>query len=228
MGSPNQFTELADAVYDIGCTYKTVLLPGHGGGIKEFVQFGVEDWQGHLQDEINEMKGYRNIFLIGHSMGGLLALNASLVEENHISGVVLLQTPLKVYWFNPRAFFFRLRLLLFPKDHGIRSAYRKAKSITISKLFFYPLFLKSVIQFYKLVRQTKKRLSEVFVPVCMFYSKQDETTSYKSADMFYNGLQHTQRNLFSLDKSWHAFYADEERAFITNKILAFIQQLRTD
>ena len=227
MGSPNQFANLADAVYDMGCASKSVLLPGHGGDIKAFARFGARDWQQHLQDEIDTMKGYRNIFLVGHSMGGLLALNASLMRENHIAGVVLLQTPLKVYLLNPRTLWLKLRLLRFPKQHVIKSAYIKSKSIPIPRLFFYPLFIKPVTEFYKLMRQTKKRLSEVFVPVCMFYSRADETTSYKSADLFYQGLCNTQRSLFSLDNSWHAYYDDDEGRFIQDKILAFIQQNRT-
>ena len=220
MGSPNQFDDLTDTAYDIGCTCISVLLPGHGVRANEFVKFGVSDWQNHLQSEIDKIgHGYKKIFLVGHSMGGLLALNASLIKENNISGVVLISTPLKVYWFNRN----KLRLLLFPKDNEIKSMYLKSNSIDISGPFFYPSAIKPVIEVYKLMRQTKKHLPEVFVPVYMFHSKGDEATAYKSADLLYKGLCNTQRTAFSLDKSWHAFYDGDEREIMRNKLVEFIQ-----
>lgn len=226
MGGPGQFADLAEAVHQMGCTYSSVLLPGHGCGLREFVKFGVCDWQVHVQSEIDKVKQeHKHIILIGHSMGGLLALNASLVRENPISAVVLLSTPLKVYWFNPRALWMKLRLVLLPKENEIRSAYRSSNSIAVSKFFCAPLILKPVIQFYQLVRQTKKQLADVFVPVYMFHSKNDETTSYRSAKLLYEGLCNTQRTALVLDKSWHAFYCESERQFIKDQVQNLIQEI---
>ena len=225
MGTPNQFTDLADAVHGIGCTYRSVLLPGHGGGIGDFIKPGLHDWQAHVQKEIDEIKhDYKKIFLIGHSMGGLLALNASLIKENKISGVVLLSTPLKVYLLNPKRLLLKLRLLRLPKDDQIKAAYIESNSITASRSFFYSFAIKPAFHFYRLVQQTKKRLPEVFVPVCMFHSKNDETTSYQSAALLYDGLRNTQRTAFSLEKSWHVFYEEAEREMIKDKVIRFMQQ----
>jgi len=226
MGGPNQFTDLEEAVYEAGCTCTSVLLPGHGAGIREFVKFGVGDWQRHLQDEIDKIKrDHKQIVLVGHSMGGLLALGASLNKENHIAAVVLLSTPLKIYLLNLRSLWFKLRLLRFPKDNEVRAAYIKSNSITLSKLFFYPSLIKPVIQLYKLIRRTKKHLSDVFVPVYMFHSKNDETTAYQSAALLYEGLCNTQRTAFALDKSWHAFYSADERKLIQDQLIVLIEQI---
>ena len=223
MGSPNQFTDLAEAVYNIGCTYASVLLPGHGGGVDEFTKFGVCDWQRHVQNEIDKIKrDHEKIFLVGHSMGGLLALNASLVKDNNISGVVLIATPLKTYFLNPKSLLRKLRLLLLPKNNEIKSAYIKSNSVAAKKFWYFPLAVKPVINFYRLVGQTKKRLAEIMVPVCMFYSKNDETVSYKSAGILYEKLSGTQKTVVSLDKSWHAFYVEDERRIIEGKLVEFI------
>ena len=223
MGSPNQFTDLAEAVYNIGCTYMSVLLPGHGGGTDEFVRFGTLDWQRHVQSEIDKIKhDYKKIFLVGHSMGGLLALNASLVKDNNISGVVLISTPLKTYLLNPKSLLRKLRLLLLPKNNEIKSAYIKSNSVAAKKFWHFPLAVKPVMNFYRLVRQTNKRLPEVVVPVCMFHSRNDETTSYKSAGILYERLCSAPKTAFSLDKSWHAFYVEDEREIIKNKLIEFI------
>ena len=225
-GSPNQFVELADAVYNMGCTCKCVLLPGHGGGMSEFAKSGVADWQQHLQNEIDKIKlDHKRVFLVGHSMGGLLALNASMLKENNISGVFLIATPLKVHIVDPKSILRKRQLLRFPKDNEIKSAYMKLNSVKMPKRFVYLPPVRTIREFYKLMRQTEKRLPEVFVPVHMIHSRGDETTSYKSATLFYKGLRNTQRATFSLDKSWHAFYYDDEQEIVRDKLIEFIQQV---
>jgi esterase/lipase len=79
-----------------------------------------------------------------------------------------------------------------------------------------------MLNFYKLVKKTKKNLKRVFVPVTMFHSENDETTSYKSVKLLCEGLSNTQSNAFALSKSWHAFYPDDERKIISEKLLDFI------
>ena len=224
MGSPDQFEDLAETVHGLGCAYMSVLLPGHGCGIDGFVKSGEQYWTRHVQSELDKIKNdYARIFIVGHSMGGLLALNASIIRENNIAGLVLLATPLKIHLLNPKAMSKRLRFLRLPGDHEIKAAYMKAFSLTKSKFFYYPLFVRPAISFLKLMKRTKKRLPEVFVPVCMFYSKNDETTSYKSVKLLDKGLCSTQKTLFALDKSWHAFYSEDENKIIRDRLIEFIQ-----
>ena len=225
MGSPNQFADLADAVYDAGFAYSAILLPGHGGGIREFVKFGADDWQAHLQSEIEKIRrDYNKIILVGHSMGGLLALNACLIKENNISGVVLIATPLKVYLVSPKSVSLKLHLLRLPKTDKVKSAYMKSTSVKTPKPFIYPPAIKTIREFYKLMRQTKKRLAEVSVPVCMFHSRRDETTSYRSSALLRERLCNTQSTAFSLDKSWHAFYDGDDWAMVKSKLIEFIRR----
>ena len=224
MGSPTQFDDLAQAVYDIGCTFSCTLLLGHGRGIAEFAKFGAANWQNHLQQEIDKIKNrYDRIFLVGHSMGGLLSLHASLKKENKISGVFLLATPLKVYLFSPTALLRKVRLLTYPKSNPVKAAYMKSNSIELSKHLIFLRAIKTMREFYKLMKQVKKRLPDVAVPVYIFHSKADETASYKSAEMFYEGLCNTQRFSFSLDKSWHTFYYKDEREIIKRKLIETIK-----
>ena len=229
MGSPKQFTDLAEAVYESGCTYRALLLPGHGGGMRNFLKFGLRDWQACVQDEIDKLKReHKKIFLVGHSMGGLLALQASLLRENNIAGLVLIATPLKVYLLNPKRLLQRLGIIRLPKSSKMKSIYVDSNSITVPISLLYSFAIRPAIHFYRLLRQTKKRLPDIFVPVCMFHSKNDETTSYKSAALLYEGLCNTERRSFSLDKSWHVFFEDDERAFIRVNMLAFIQEIGAD
>ena len=223
MGSPDQFAELAAAVYNSGCSCYCLLLPGHGAGAREFIKRGIDDWERHLQAEISKVRDkYDKIYLVGHSMGGLLALNASLNRENKIAGVFLLSTPLKFNVFSLKSLAARVRFLAYPKDHEVKAAYHAGNSLAGASVFAYPLFIKPILHSQKLIRKTKRQLADVFVPVYMVHSKNDETISHKSGAMLYEGLCNTRRTAFSIDRSWHAFYAEEERGVIAEKLVGFI------
>ena len=225
MGSPNQFAGLAETVHDLGCAYMSVLLPGHGCGIDGFVKSNNGVWTQHVQEEIDKIKNdYKRILLVGHSMGGLLALNASTVEGNNIAGVFLIATPLKIYLLNPKAVAQKLRFLRLAKDSEIKKEYMKSYSLTKSKFFYYPLFVKPAASLMRLMRKTKKRLPEVTAPVYMLHSKSDETVSYKSAALLYDGLCNTKKTAFTLEKSWHVFYTNDEQEAVRAKLIEFIQK----
>ena len=224
MSGPGHFSELAEAVYESGCSCLSVLLPGHGGTFRQFVKSNAGEWERHVQNEIGKIRDkYKEMYLVGHSMGGLLALNASLLEENKISGVFLISTPLKINLLSPKAFLFRVRLVRLSKDHEIKSAYIKSSGVSAYSPFSLPLIVKPVINFYRVVRKTRKNLPKVSVPVYMFHSRNDETTSYKSAKLFYDGLCNTERYTFPLSESRHSYYCEDEREIIMKKLIDVIK-----
>jgi len=222
MGSPDQFADLLEAAYEHGCSACAILLPGHGGTSRDFGQHGLADWQGHLQDVLDIYNGtYPNIILAGHSMGGLLALNASLQEQNHICGVFLLSSPLKIN-LSPRSLFMRLKLLLYPSRHPVKSAYWQAKSLT--NFAVSPRWLKPLRDLWRLERGMALDLPRVFVPVLAIHSRNDEAVSFRSADMFHNGLHNSAVKSITLEKSWHAYYPTEEWEVVRAAFLEFIDK----
>ncbi len=222
MGSPDQFDSLQEAVFNEGISCKSVLLPGHGGSTAAFIKSGAADWEQHVQNEIERVRErYSQIYLVGHSMGGLLALNASLQKENKIAGVFLLATPLKVN-FSLKAAWARIRLLAYAKDHETKAAYLKAKSVSLNNPLYYPLLLKPSLQFYAVAHKARKNLPQVSVPVRMIHSKRDETVSANSGRLLLEGLTAAKTDAVALEQSWHAYYPENEQAVIRRKLIDFI------
>jgi carboxylesterase len=222
MGSPNQFNvlNLLEGAYEHGCSVYAILLPGHGGTSKNFACYGLADWENHLQNELSKHAGpYKKIILAGHSMGGLLAINASLQKQNQICGLFLLSSPLKLKLGLP-GFRIRRRLRKYPVSHPIRSAYRQAKSLT--DFVVSPLWLKPALDVIRLERKTKRNLPHVSAPVLAVHSRNDEMVSFQSAAMFYNGLCKSTRKRLTLEKSWHAYFPLEEQEQIRLAFLDFI------
>jgi len=223
MGSPNQFQDFINTVHDAECSFYAMLLSGHGFCINEFAKYNVHDWEQQVQGELDKLKNkYDKIYLFGHSMGGLLALNASLNKDNKIAGVFLLSTPLKMNTFNLIFFIKKLKLLLYSKSHNVKATYMKSNSIDMSNVLLYPLIIKPTINFYKLLHKTKMNLEKISVPVCMVHSTNDETTSYKSAKLLYEGLCNTKREHITINKSWHAYFSEDEWSIVAQNLSDFI------
>jgi len=227
IGSPNQFEEMAELAYQNGCSVLSLLLPGHGGQAKDFRTFGLDDWERHLEHELRRVSAsYEHIILVGHSIGGLLCLNAALDKNPKIKAVLLISSPLKLRY-SPKPLLIGMRLHLFPKrTNELLDAYRKSSSITGASMFHYLFWRKQVTDMYRLMAKTKANLPAVRVPTTVIYSTKDETVSPKSAALFRNGLTNTDVNIIALHASHHAFYPAEERAVIHQELLRLIFSIR--
>ena len=80
-GSPMQFNKIINSLkgeYSI----ENLLLPGHGNSVKEFVNSSLDEWQKCLDNRIELLeKEYKNIILVGHSMGGYYQYTPLLITR---------------------------------------------------------------------------------------------------------------------------------------------------
>ena len=222
MGSPGQFDDLAETAYKKGCSVLSIVLPGHSGSGKHFVNSSLIEWETHLQNEISKYRDhYSQIYLVGHSMGGLLALNASIVKANKICGVLMLSSPMRIAFISPDSLRCKFKLLFSLREREIRKRYTLSNSID-SDLLYCLLLLKPFQQLKALMQKTEHNLSDVFTPVTMIHSKNDEMVAFESAKILYDGLSNTTRKSIALQNSSHAYYPADEREKIGSELLTMI------
>ena len=95
MGSPAQFSRLAEVARAAGSQSRLITLPGHGGGVREFMRAGRSAWLAHVETELAALRAqHEKLLLVGHSMGGLLAINAAAKQPEGIAGILALALPL--------------------------------------------------------------------------------------------------------------------------------------
>jgi len=224
IGSPNQFEDLAAFAYQHKCSVLSLLLPGHGGTAKEFTRYRLNHWESHLEREIKRVSAsYQNIILVGHSIGGLLSLNASLNKDFHIKGVLLISSPLKLKY-SLRTLLAGIRLhLLSKRTDEILEAYRKSNSIATPSIFSYLFWFKQTRDVYKLMSKTKSNLPAIAVPTTIINSRRDETVSLKTTGIFRDGLANANK-IIVLNESWHSFYIPTERAVVCQELLQLIDR----
>ena len=110
-GSPVEMEPLALALEADGFEVVRLTLPGHATSIDDFSRTFFPDWLAAAEHACEqEMARGRRVVVIGHSMGGSIALH--LAEHYDLAGVVTLAAPVYLYrFFPPEAADWRLPLV---------------------------------------------------------------------------------------------------------------------
>src|SRR5215831_16453238 len=81
-GSTTDMAELQEIFQVHNIVTKNMLLPGHGSKVRDMFSVGWDDWACAVRDELNLLKEQcEGVFLIGHSLGGALALHVAAHEQ---------------------------------------------------------------------------------------------------------------------------------------------------
>jgi len=222
MGSPRQFDRLAEVVHSKGYSAASLLLPGHGGSAKDFISSTFIHWQNHVNCEVERfIRDYENIWLVGHSMGGLLAINSAIRYNSHIRGLFTIATPFKLVTFSVRATRVFMHLLFSRKSSPMKTAYFAGCGVHPSASLFWRA-LRPVTELRKLTHFTKDNLPNVRAPVTAVFSVSDELTSMGSLNTFITGLTGTVFDQVLLSDSLHVYYPEHEFTRIEQALVSMV------
>jgi len=218
MGSPRQFDGFVDVVCTQGCSVAALLLPGHGGTAEDFASGTYEHWQRHVDDEVERYShNNANIWLVGHSMGGLLAINAAVKYSRYVRGIFLIACPFKITTFSLYAAKVRFKQIFSQKNDPIKAAYRDSGSVSPSISLIWRT-AKPALELRKLMRVARGNLPELRLPVTAVYSSADELTSIKSLDILRSELREAPFEQVVLTDSLHAYYPQHEWSVIESTL----------
>lgn len=217
---PEQFCDLIVPLEENYSVYN-LLLPGHGGSGKEFAKSSMRQWQQHLDDTIIRLeRRYKNIILVGHSMGCLLAIQTAIEFPQKIRGLFLLAVPLHI----------RLTMTAVKNSLGVAFGHvgeedviglaaQKACSVSRSSLVTYITWLPRYLELLKKSRLARNQLWRLHLPVMIFQSSHDELISVKSI----HALQKLPYATVQLcPSSGHFYYVPEERRKIVRNLCSFV------
>ncbi|MDQ7094648.1 alpha/beta fold hydrolase [Desulfosporosinus sp. PR] len=167
-GGPHEVKPLAD--YLAGLAYDVVcpVLKGHSATRKEMSKATYQDWIDSAERELLKIKENGDeIFLIGFSMGGLIAFN--LACKHKVKLLVTINTPIFIW--NIRRVILNLAADLKNRNYKNFSRYLQAGNISP---------LAAMIQFLLLLRQTKPKLEKVNCPILITQAEDDDTVRIRS------------------------------------------------
>ena len=226
LGGPGQFSSLIQAVNEVGFAAETILLPGHGKKSWDFALHTRREWQETVNAALAErLSQYEKVVLMGHSMGGLLSINAAL-KAGPAHGLVLWETPARLRMKltgikNDLQVAFLPKKLLGP----VAKAYHEASNVRFYTPLGYLLTAPRALDLLRLIKDTEPQLSSVKCPVLLIQSGADEIVHPKSLDRLKKGLKNTKVETLTLVTSWHSYFPDEELTGIQTKLVAWLKTI---
>lgn len=227
-GTPRHFDELLPLTALVPETYSVcnLLLPGHGGAVRDFSSSGMKQWREYALEAVEALcRTHSKIVLVGHSMGTLFSIEAACRWPEKITALVLLAVPLC-----PRvklsASVRMLRLCFGCLREDIATDYALMRACGVEptwKLWEYagwiPGFLGLLAQIYR----TGRMLQEMSTQAYVFQSAHDELVSKYSQQLL---RRNPCIDVHVLPNSGHFYYAPNDETFIRNKFIDLMDEIK--
>lgn len=226
LGGPGQFAQLVRAVNEAGFAAETLLLPGHGKKSWDFARHTSREWQAAVNAALkNRLAQYEKVVLMGHSMGGLLGINAS-VNAGPAHGLVLWETPVRL----------RMRLTGLKNDlqvaflperfqNPVAKAYREASNVRFYTPLGYLMTIPRAIDLLKMMAVTERELSRIQCPVLLIQSEADEIVHPICLERLRKGLANAKVSTLELTASWHSYFPQEELKSLQDRLIAWLKTI---
>lgn len=237
-GSPYEMKKYAQLLYSKGYDVFGYCLPGHGDSPVDIKEVTYTDWLNFSFEKYVALKRtYDEVFVSGLCLGAVLCL-AVAQRFADVSGIICLSTTLFLDGWRMPWYSFLMPIALktvtrfyysFPESepYGIknlktRKIIKKLLEKSEVALDNYPM--SCIYELIKLSQQVRKNISKVETPILIIHSMEDDLTSIKSAKLVYNYVSSADKKLLILNDSYHMVLYDNEKDFVFEKSVEFLQQ----
>lgn len=221
--NPSEVRWMAAALHDGG--KRTVIAPrltGHGTSPEDLARTRWRDWLASAMDACHLLQsaGCSRLFAVGHSMGGLLALQLAM-EGFPLAGVVALATPIH---YRTRRQVAAARVLYpilpytaqpdrSPLADLILAEQARRDEPVIGRVRYERWPTRAIGQLHALTMNTRARLAagQMQLPLLLVYSRADITASPESGEIIHHMAATQDKTLRILEHSGHIIPQDVER-----------------
>lgn len=219
-GTPQSLRPWAEHLADAGLTVDLPLLPGHGTTWKEMARTGTDDWFATVEQALHRVRAdCDDVFVMGLSMGGCLALRLAEVHASAFRGIVLVNPSLAIE--NKALFFAPLLKRFLPSTKGLADDIKKpgAREIGYDRV---PIAAAATLP--KLWNATRRGLGSITAPILVYRSPQDHVIGPASLRILESGAVNTTVTVRSCDDSYHVATLDNDAAAIFTGSTAFVRE----
>jgi carboxylesterase len=220
-GSLRDLHEFEIALSKHNLVTRNILLPGHGGQMRELILHGWLEWAAAAHEEFRLLRQQcEHIFLIGHSLGGALALHLAACED--VCGVVSMCTPLSLYgWVQPLLRTAQLVTPLLARRSGQAQAPENTGDISICQT--HPAtFMRPVETLVHYLPTLRKELPQVTAPALIMTSMYDPLVPVRNGKEIYHLISSPEKYLVTFHHSRHVIMRDRDRKEVLAKTVSFI------
>lgn len=213
-GNTQEVQPLGTALTDQGYQVIIPQLAGHTGKKADLKQVGYRQWLESAREALHTLQARCDvIYLIGFSMGGLIAIQLGL--NYPAAGVVTINTP--IYYWNMKQIALNIIADLQKNDfYHVRRYFKSANKLPLSAL----------VNFRILLGETKGKLAQLQCPILITQAEQDDTVQRRSADYLFRRVGSGVKNIKFYHSSAHLILWSQSGGEVIRDILAFIKNPR--
>ncbi len=202
------------------------VMAGHGGPPEELIGVPWSEWIGKARQDLARLAGARRTFVVGCSMGALVACALAHDEPARVDGLVLLAPALELSLSGKLAALAGLapplrRTIVRKRDGSdVRDPEMRRRNPCMTGV---PLA--AVSQLVDLERRVDRQLPEISAPALVIAGAQDHTVTVAGARRLARRLGSGEAKLVVLERSWHLVGIDVERDRCADLSLRFLEGL---
>ena len=218
-GSPQSLRPWAEYLAEAGLSVSLPRLPGHGTTWQEMARTRWEDWYAEVDRAFDELRaGVDEIFVMGLSMGGCLALRLAELHGDAVSGLVLVNPSVTA---DTKLFLLAPALkLVVPSLKAIGSDIKKEG---VSELAYDRTPVKAAATLPALWKVTSQNLGQVSAPVLCYHSTVDHVVGPASMAILRKTLAADKLEVRDCPDSYHVATLDNDAPAIFAGSLDFVR-----
>ncbi|PSK90572.1 carboxylesterase [Murinocardiopsis flavida] len=219
-GTPQSLRPWAEHLAAAGLTVDLPRLPGHGTTWRDMARTGADDWLRAAEQAFERVRAdCDDVFVMGQSMGGCLALRLAELHPAAFRGVVLVNPSLALE--NKALFFAPLLKRFLPSVKGLADDIKKPG---VHEIGYDRVPVAAAATLPKLWTATRRDLGAVTAPILVYRSPQDHVVGPASLRILESGAVNTTVTVRSCDDSYHVATLDYDAAAIFAGSLAFVRE----
>ena len=193
-----------------------VILPGHDKSI--ITSVSKDDWIRSVEVEVEKLikHGYKSIYLMGHSMGGVIASHIAS-KYSEVKKLVLVAPAFKYLKFKGEKLDVLSSLKYAPKafkDYDLKEV--------IGRIFKSPL--PTTLEFIKLVDEHTDCVKKIDIPTLIIHGDCDNIVPLDSAMYVYKNVKSTSVTLYEIEGVTHDTFRNPRYDEVYNIIYKFLRE----
>ena len=223
-GTPANIRVVADALIAKGYTVISPMIPGHGETVRAQNASTGTQWLEGIRAAYRRLadEGCTQVYALGLSLGGILS--GLLAEEEHLDGLVLICTPIKMkrYLRVARALSPIIPVVGYPESRGGKPAWGD----NLYAQMYGGFSTRKLVDLGHLARKLKKNLDKIDCPTLLISAAEDDKVDPKSIEIFCTGaINAPSVDLSEFDHSPHGCTYGPERDAVAARCAEFVSAL---
>ncbi|WP_179139758.1 MULTISPECIES: carboxylesterase [Bacillus] len=203
-----------------GYTCHAPIYKGHGVPPEQLVHTGPEDWWEDVMNAYQHLKdqGYEKIAAVGLSLGGVFSLK--LAYTLPILGVVPMCAPMYI---KSEEIMYQ-GILAYAREYKKREQ-KSPERIEQEMFEFKQTPMNTLKALQELIRDVRNNVDMIYAPTFVVQARHDEMINTDSANIIYNGVESTLKDIKWYEDSTHVITLDKERDVLHEDVYNFLEQL---